>query len=139
MAFIVKDELRTVGVPAVVDKAINSTDAIVNDIIDETEDVMRSYLSGRFDVDVIFSATAGNRNGVILKHFKKIVIDEIYKRKTSGVNEVTQMGYDEAMTWLEGVANGKIPAADLPPKDATPVEGDGFIKYGGNTRYDSNF
>lgn len=139
MAFIIKDELKTVGVPAVVDKAINENDDIVLDIIDETEDVMRSYLSGRFDVDAIFSAVAGARSGVVVKHFKKIVIDEIYKRKTNGLNEVTQLGYDEAMTWLTDVANGKIAAADLPPKVEEPVEGDGFIKFGGNTRYNSNF
>ena len=139
MAFIITAELKTVGVPEVVQKAINEQDDIVLDIIDETEDVMRSYLSGRFDVDAIFSAVAGNRSGVVVKHFKKVVIDEIYKRKTNGLNEVTQLGYDEAMTWLTDVANGKIAAGDLPPKEDEPVAGDGFIKYGGNTRYDSDF
>lgn len=139
MAFIITDELKTVGVPEVVQKAINEQNDVVLDIIDETEAVMRSYLSGRFDVDAIFSAVAGARSGVVLKHFKKIVIDEIYKRKTNGLNDVTQLGYDEAMTWLEGVAKGKIAAGDLPPKEAEPVAGDGFIKYGGNTQFTSRF
>jgi len=139
MAFIIKEELKTVGVPAVIEKAINENDDIVLDIIDETEDVMRSYLSGRFNVDAVFNAVAGDRSGVVVKHFKKIVIDEIYKRKTGGLNEVTQLGYDEAMTWLEGVASGKINAGDLPPKDEEPIQGDGFIKFGGNTKYESDF
>ncbi len=139
MPFIIKEELKTVSVPAVVDKAINENDDIVLDIIDETEDVMRSYLSGRFDVDAIFSAVADARSGVVVKHFKKIVVDEIYKRKSNGLNEVTQLGYDEAMTWLTGVANGQIAAGDLPPANEDQTPGDGFIKYGGNTRYDSNF
>lgn len=86
MAFIITAELKTVSVPEVVQKAINEQDDIVIDIIDETEAVMRSYLSGRFDVDAIFSAVADDRSGVVVKHFKKIVIDEIYKRKTNGLN-----------------------------------------------------
>lgn len=139
MAFINKNELKSVAVPAVVEKAINSDDEVVDIIIDETEDVMRSYLSGRFDVEAIFSAEDVDRSGVVVKHFKKIVIDEIYKRKTGGLNDVTQLGYDEAMTWLTDVANGKIEAGDLPTKETEDATGDGFIKYGGNTRYDSIF
>lgn len=139
MPYITKLELKSAAVPEVVDKAINQDDEVVDIIIDETEDLMRSYLSGRFDVDAIFGATDGDRSGVVVKHFKKIVIDEIYKRKTNGLNEVTQLGYDEAMTWLADVSNGTIAAGDLPPKEDEPVVGDGFIKYGGNTRYDSNF
>lgn len=139
MAFITKTELKSATVPEVVEKAINQDDTVIDIIVDETESLMRSYLSGRFDVDAIFNATANARSGVVVKHFKKIVIDEIYKRKTNGLNEVTQLGSDEAMTWLEGIANGKISGGDLPPKEDEPVAGDGFIKHGGNTRYDSNF
>lgn len=139
MAFITKPELKSASVTVVVNKAINDDDTIVDIIIDETEDVMRSYLSGRFDVNAIFSATNTDRNGVVVKHFKKIVVHEIYKRKTGEINETTQADYDEAMTWLEGVSAGKIDAGNLPAAEATPEAGDGFIKFGGNTRYNSNF
>ena len=137
--FITKNELKSAAVPAVVDKAINNDDTIVDIIIAETESVMRSRLSGRFDVDAIFTAENADRSGVVVKHFKKIVIDEIYKRKTGGLNEVTQQGYDEAMTWLSDVSNGTEEAGDLPPKDTEAEAGDGFVKYGGNTRYPSSF
>lgn len=140
MAFISKTELKSASVPAVVDKAINSDDTIVDIIIAETEAVMRSYLSGRFNVTEIFEATGTDRSGVVVKHFKKIVIDEIYKRKAGSLNEVTQQGFNEAMAWLEGIAKGTIDAGDLPPKvTGDDAIGDGFIKWGGNTRYPSNF
>lgn len=138
MPFISKAELKSAAVIPVVNKAINNDDAVVDIIVNETEDVMRSYLSGRFDTDIIFDAADDERNGVVVKHFKKIVIHEIYKRKTGELNEVTQTDYDEAMTWLEGVSSGKIDAGNLPPK-AEEAVGDGFIKFGGNTRYDSQF
>lgn len=139
MSFITKAELKSASVIAVVNKAINNDDTVVDIIIDETEDVMRSYLSGRFDVDAIFNAEDTDRSGVVVKHFKKIVIHEIYKRKTGEVNEITQADYDEAMTWLEGVSSGRIDAGNLPPAEDEAAEGDGFIKFGGNTRYSSNF
>ena len=138
MAFISKNELKSAALIPVVNKAINDDDDVVDIIVDETEDVMRSYLSGRFDVDAIFSATDTDRNGVVVKHFKKIVVNEIYKRKTGEINDVTQTDYDEAMTWLEGVSSGKIDAGNLPVV-TNETTGDGFIKFGGNTRYDSNF
>lgn len=140
MAFIEQTELKSAAVPEVITKAINNDTEIVDEIISETEAVMRSYLSGRFNVTEIFNATAGDRNGVVLKHFKKIVIDEIYKRKAGSLNDVTQLGYDEAMTWLEGIASGKIDGGDLPLKEVEEdTVGDGFTKLGGNTRYPSNF
>lgn len=139
MAFISKTELKSASIPEVIDKAINNDTTVVEEIISETEDVMRSYLSGRFNVDEIFEATGEDRSGVVVKHFKKIVIDEIYKRNTGGINDVTQLGYDEAMTWLEGIASGKINGGDLPLKETEADAGDGFIKCGGSTRYPSNF
>lgn len=139
---ISKTELKTVSVPEVVQKVINQDDSIANDVIGESEAVMRSYLTGRFDVDTIFAAEGDDRDKVIVKYLKDIVIHELYTRKTENYHEVTKGRYDEAMLWLEKVASGKIPAGQLPPKPVPEGEdstGDGFIKFGGNTRYPSQF
>lgn len=139
--FLIKTELKSAAVPEVVDKAINQDDTIVQIIIDESIAEMTSYLGGRFDTDAIFGAEGTDRNMVVLKHLKKIVVDEIYRRKTGEMNETTAKGYDEAMYWLKEVAKGTIPAGELPPKvvEGESGSGDGFIKFGGNTRYNSNY
>ncbi|PIB28906.1 hypothetical protein BFP77_08290 [Maribacter sp. 4U21] len=137
--FLTKDELKSAAVPEVVDRAINQDDEVVTIIINESIAEMKSYLSGRFDVATIFAETEADRDQVVLKHLKKIVVDEIYRRKTGEINETTEKGYNEAMYWLKEVAAGHIPAGDLPPKVAEPETGDGFIKFGGNTRYNSNY
>jgi len=139
--FIEVTDLNTVSVPQVVSKVLNNDDTIGEEIISETVALMRSYLSGRFDVDAIFNATE-NKDKVVVKYCKDIVIHEIYTRKTEDYNQVTKGRYDEAMLWLEKVAAGKIPANDLPPKPVPEGEettGDGFIKFGGNRKYTSNF
>lgn len=140
--FLTKAELKTVSVPQVVDKAINNDVTIVEDIITESIAIMISYLSGRFDTDAIFSAADNDRDRVVLKYLKDIVIHEIYTRKTDDFHQVTKSRYDEAMLWLEKVASGKIPAAHLPVEVLEEGEdrtGDGFIKYGGNTNYSNNY
>ena len=134
--FLTKAELKSAAVPEVVDKAINQDNTIVDIIINESIAEMISYLNGRFNTDAIFAAEDTERNQVVLKHLKKIVVDEIYRRKTGEMNETTGKGYDEAMYWLKEVARGTIPAGDLPPKESTE-SGDGFIKFGGNTRFNS--
>ncbi|MEM8506225.1 MAG: phage protein Gp36 family protein [Bacteroidota bacterium] len=146
--FLTKDELKSATVIEVVNIVINSDDTIVETIIEEGIDEMKSYLSGRFDVETIFSQVAPSgsdpdpRSQVVLKHLKKIVVDEIYRRKTGEINDSTAKGYNEAMLWLEKVAAGKINAEGLPPKpvaDGEAGSGDGFIKYGGNTQYTSDY
>lgn len=139
--FLTKDELKSAAVPEVVNKAINQDDTIVQIIINESIAEMSSYLGGRFDTIAIFAEIEADRNQVILKHLKKIVVDEIYRRKTGQMNETTAKGYDEAMYWLKEVAKGTIPAGELPPKavEGESGSGDGFIKFGSNTRYNSNY
>lgn len=141
MAFLNKEELKTVSVPAVVQKVINADDTIVTQIIAESIAVMTDMLFERFDTDAIFSAEEDARHLTTLKHLKNIVINELYNRKTNAGNEITQLGYDEAMTWLEKVSTGRLPTtlpAALPEDDDDGI-GDGFIKYGGNNQYQNGW
>lgn len=136
--FIEPNELNTVSVPQVVSKVLNNDDSIAEEIIAETVAVMRSYLSGRFNVEQIFSAVGDARDRVVVKYCKDITIHEIYTRKTEDYNQVTKGRYDEAMLWLEKVAAGKIPAGELPDivlEEGEDNTGDGFIKFGGNAQY----
>ena len=58
MAFLTKEELKTVSTTELINKLTANDDSIINDIIDESISLMRGYLSKYYDVDAIFSATA---------------------------------------------------------------------------------
>ena len=138
--FLEQSELKTVAVDEIINRIINNDTAIVEDIIAESIDLMKSYLFQYFDTDVVFGATGASRNLTILRHLKGIVIFEIYSRRTKAINELAKLRYDEAMLWLEKVSAGKI-KPDLPPK-LVDTDGDGvpdsevpFMKLGSRKTY----
>ena len=138
MPFLTKQELKTAGVPEVIAKVTNGDDAIITTVIDESIDEMKGYLAVNYDADAIFKAVDDKRSKTVLKYLKKIVIYELYKRKSNPLDDDTITSYDDAMNWLKNVAKGMV-AADLPTRSTDTTDGDGFIKFGGNTRYPSHF
>ena len=144
MAFLDKVELKTVATVDVVNLITNSDDTIVTEIIDESIDIMKSYLFKHFDTDIIFEAVGADRSRVIVKYLKDITIHEIYIRRTKQMNEVAKERFDEAMLWLEKVAKGII-QPDLPPK-LVDTDGDGepdgtvpFMKLGSRKTYKNHY
>lgn len=138
MSFLIKSELKTAGVPEVIAKVTNGDDDIIASVIDESIDEMKGYLAVNYDAEAVFAAVDDARNKTVLKYLKKIVIYELYKRKSNLLDEDTITSYEDAMAWLKNVAKGII-AADLPTRNTDSTDGDGFIKFGGNTRYPSNY
>lgn len=139
MAFLTQQELRTVATVEVVNLINNNNETITNEIIDESIDIMKSYLFRHYDTDEIFSAVGNERSKVILKYLKDIVIHEIYKRRSSQYNETAKDDYDEAMLWLEKVANGEIDV-DLPLKlDDQTGETSNFMRTGSRKQYKNHW
>lgn len=137
--FLTKDELKTTGVPEVIEKVTNGDDTIITEVIAETIDEMKGYLGVYYDAIAIFNATENDRNKTVLKYLKKIVVYELYKRKENLLDNDTISSYDEAMDWLKSIAKG-ILAAELPvPSNTTDNSGDGFIKFGSNSKYPTGY
>ncbi|MDB0601086.1 DUF1320 family protein [Tenacibaculum maritimum] len=139
--FLTKDELKTTGVPEVINKVTNGDDTIITDVIAETIDEMKGYLGVYYDAKAIFEATLENRNKTVLKYLKKIVVYELYKRKENLLDDDTISSYEDAMEWLKNIAKGVL-SANLPvkPKDqGSNPNGDGFIKFGSNLKYATNY
>jgi phage gp36-like protein len=139
--FLTKEELKTVADINVVDLITNLDDSIVVEIIDESIDKMKSYLSRYYDADAIFAAEGAGRKKHILKVLKDIVIYEVYERHTREQNAVAARRYAEAMHWLEKINSGELGDDTLPDKpdnpDGTPDGTNGDARYGGDGRYDS--
>ena len=140
MAFLTKEELKTVSDINIVDIITNLDDTIVTDIISESIDIMKGFLSRFYDIDAIFAATGTNRKLSVVKRLKDIVIYEIYERHTRDTNDVAARRYNEAMDWLEKSYTGELGDRTLPTKptietDTTGTTGD--VLFGGNTKYTS--
>lgn len=142
MAFLVKSELSTVSTLEIVDMITDKDETIVTDIIDESISVMSGYLSKFYDPDAIFAAVDDKRHKTVLKHLKGLVIHELYERRSRAQNEVTTRRYEEAMRWLESLNKGDFYDRTLPARlvdsDTIATESDD-IRFGGNTRYSSNY
>jgi hypothetical protein len=138
--FLEKNELKTVADLTIVDIITNLDDTIVTEIIAESIDKMRGYLSRFYDIDTIFAATGEARKKSIVKRLKDIVIYEIYERYTRDTNAVAARRYAEAMDWLEKSYTGELGDATLPikPEDNADDPGTGGdIRFGGNKKYNS--
>lgn len=135
--FLNIDELKTVVLREVVDLITTSDDTIVNQIIAESIDLMKSYLNNYYDATAVFDQTGEDRSLIVLKYLKDIVVFEIYIRRTRDFNEVAKIRYDEAMLWLDKVAKGQI-NVDLPTNDSGDENGggsDGYLHLGDKGKY----
>jgi phage gp36-like protein len=139
--FLEKSELKTVAQISLIDKIINLDDEIVENIIDESISLMKSYMSRFYDVEAIFNKEGDARHKATLKRLKDIVIYEIYERHTREHNAVAMRRYNEAMNWLEKLNTGEfgdktLPIVqDNPDDDSAGTSGD--TRFGGSKRYDS--
>lgn len=135
--FLTKEELKTTGVPEVIAKVTNGDDDIITEVIAESIDEMKGYINVNYDAEATFNAVGNERNKTVLKYLKKIVVYELYKRKANLIDDDTISSFQEAMGWLEKMSKGLL-SANLPVIENEAI-GDGFVKFGGNTKYKSEF
>jgi phage gp36-like protein len=88
-------------------------------------DLVRSYLSGRYDVDALFAATGADRKPLLVERVTNLFVYRIYKRiNPRKMSEDVKLSYDETLEWLNGVARGKfnpdfpaVQGPDIPTND----------------------
>lgn len=138
MAFLTQAELKTKSVISVINMITQNDPDIVETIIEESIDLMKSYLFNYYDVALIFDTEDTDRSNVILKYLKAIVVYEIYASDPQNeMNEVVKLQYDEAMLWLTKVAKGDI-NLDL-PRNIIDDEAEEFLHLNYGKRYSSDY
>lgn len=140
--FLERKELKTVSTADIIAIITNRDDSTVDAIILESIDIMSSYLHQYYDIEAIFEKEGAERSLTIVKHLKSLVIHGIYKIRSKVMNELVKEDYDEAMTWLEKVSEGKI-KPNLPVR-TVDTDGDGisetpvsFMKLGSRKNYEN--
>ncbi len=142
MAFLTKEELKTVTDINLINIITKLDDTIVTDIIEESIDKMKGFLSRFYDIDQIFDAQGEARKKSVIKRLKDIVIYEVYERHTRETNAVAARRYIETMEWLEKSYTGELGDRTLPPRPEEPDDTTGQTgdtRFGGNRRYNSAY
>lgn len=137
MAFLTEAELKTKQHAEIISSITRADDTIVPIIIDESIAFMKGYLNARYDVDAEFAKEDTERNLVLLKILKAIVVYEIYSlHNPRMMTEVAKENHSRAIAWLKEVQKGAVnPDLDIPDPD-DDVE---HIKYGSNTKRNNHY
>lgn len=137
--FLTSDELISIVDHNLVSKLTADNSSIVNTIITESIETMRSYLSKYYDADAIFDKEDTARNINVLKKLKDIVVYEIYTRNPRAMNAVAEKKYNEAINWLEKLNEGKFTDKTLPVPAPEVPSVQTSMRLGSNQKYQSNF
>jgi uncharacterized protein DUF1320 len=139
MAFLTKEELKTKSHIEIIDAITRGDDAIVEMIISESITFMKGYLTARYDVNAVFAASGNNRDQVVLKMLKAIVIYEIYSsHNPQMMTQVVKDNNDRAIKWLEKVQKASINPS-LPIAVNEDNEKVSYVKHGSNTKRGNHY
>lgn len=124
--FIDNEDYRVViGEAALKVISQSSPENIANAEAEAMEEIA-GYLRPVYDTDAVFSASADDRNRLIVMYTADIVLYHLTASQPQKMgSEIRKERYDRAIKWLEGVQAGKI-IPDLPLK----VSEDGSSGFG---------
>lgn len=84
---------------------------------------MRSYMSGRYNCDAVFSASGEERDDLVLMMAIDITVYHLFcMGNPQKLSQMRKDRYDRAMEWLSMVRKGDISAEGLPLAEQTPEE-----------------
>lgn len=117
MLFIEIEEMKTVVADYKVDEITDADATIMQQCILAAVKRVRRMLSGRYDVDKIFSATGEERDAELLEICKNIALWFLIRRCNVDIlySRVKET-YDRDMAYLKELMAGDIPS-DLPPRE----------------------
>jgi phage gp36-like protein len=99
----------------ILDALTREDNAIVEICEDRAIAEMRGYLSRRYDVDAIFSATGSNRNQLILMMAIDMAVYHIFCiHNPQKISQTRKDRYDRAKEWLKQVADEEIGVDNAP-------------------------
>jgi phage gp36-like protein len=129
MAFLTKTDFRFSISITVLNSLTGNDDTIIDEIAAEAVEEMKSYLSLRYDTNLIFAATGINRNKSVMMYCKDIALYHIYSISTATVIPEQRVNrYKKAISWLEEVNEQSINPEGL------PLNSNSMVQTGGNEK-----
>lgn len=110
MAFITKEDLKTNIRAYRLDQIIDDDDTIIEQASEEAEAIVTDHLHQYYDTRKIFNASGSDRLSNVLGWVKHIALYKIYERVPDElVPERVVKHYDETLTYLGKIAEGRVP------------------------------
>lgn len=97
-----------------IDKAVRGDDNILEIVENQAISEMKSYLSGRYDVEAVFSATGEDRHDLVLMFAKDIAIYHLCSIREGLMTQNRIDRYNRAIDWLKDVQKGELVVEGLP-------------------------
>lgn len=120
-AFITETDYDSTLHAEILDSLVRGDATVVEQCENDAIAEMKGYLSGRYDVEAIFSKTGSERNTLVLMYAKDIAVYHMFCiHNPYKMSKIRQERYERAMEWLKQVSTGKIGLADaetLPAED----------------------
>lgn len=93
----------------ILDALTRDDDAIAEICEDRAISEMKSYMSGRYDVDRLFSMMGADRHPLVLMFALDITIFHLFCiHNPQKLSQIRKDRYDRALEWLKSIAAGKI-------------------------------
>ena len=131
--------MKTVIYEHVMDDISENDDSKVLQCIEAAIGEMKSYLSSRYNVAAIFSATGDNRDPLVLENTKVIAMWNLIRLSNSElIYDQWRERYDRVVKFMQQVSEGSI-TPDLPI--VTDEQGNPVIKsrFGSNPKFQHDY
>jgi len=133
--FLTKTDFDSAIHSEIIDAITRQDETILPILILEAIGKMKSYLSERFDCNVIFAKTGEDRDPVIMSLCKDIVLYDLHCiHNPRKMTKRTVDRYNNAIEWLKGIVKNEINPGL--PEAATPVTP---VKFGSNPKRNNFF
>jgi hypothetical protein len=128
-SFITKDDykyqIRTERLDQILEATDEDEDLMLNSAEGEAIAMIRKYLDNRYDMDAALAMSGTDRNLVLLRYAKVLVIYLIYERiPDEMVPERIVKNYEQVLEALEKVEDNDAEIPGLPPKTVVDSEGE---------------
>ena len=119
----------------IIDEITEGDSSITEQAIDAAIEEARSYLSGRYDTDRIFSAEGRERNAMVLENVKVMVIWHIITIcNAETIYEMWKDRYDRITAYFTKVAQGTL-APRLPLLSDSSGEASLKMRFGSHKKF----
>jgi phage gp36-like protein len=110
MAFISTAEFSTTISTDIISLLSGGDDGLVDYIVDQNVELMKTYLRAKYSADTIFSTTGDNRNILLRKYCADLSVYDLYSLCT-GIRQIPALRikrYNDAILWLQQVQSEAI-------------------------------
>lgn len=131
-AFITSADYHTSIHPDLLTRVTGNNPALLDTAEHTAIELMRGYLSARYNVVDIFAATGSDRNPIIVKYAVDLAIKFLYDRlPPDQIPDQRVYNYEAALTWLRRVQQQEINPPDLPRVESGEKD---YVIWGSNRR-----